>query len=208
VSWRGDGSARGDRGQTPPDIEFRAPGLRVEGGGGYYAGPSGPGAVAAPPPVQPSYALPPWFYVKPPRARDFTAFGELTGLTAAAGETVVTGATFQVPAGNIPVVRSVTFDVNLLTPTSNLFFSMKQNGSPVEGWSNIRLFPRTATTISIAYGPDETFPLLPEGCRIDVTAIVLAPDAGPYQLGANFHGWYVDVNVYDALQLAYARAGM
>lgn len=182
---------------TPLDVRYRAYG-RGEYRGRPWApagdgGGGGPGAGFAPPPPAPALQVPPWFLVKPPEAADFTACGRVAGLTSAAGQTVLTGSTVQIPANNVPVIRSLTLEVNNLLSTSDIDWRLRVNGNPVEGWAPLTVFPRSAATITVAYGPEETFIILPEGALIDVTAQV--HDAGTYDVGAHLHGWFVGADV-------------
>lgn len=198
-------TARGERG-TPLDVANRGRGLRLGGARPMPGGPPGPGGNGGGPISAPvSFSLTPWTVDKPPTAPDFTGFGTQIGVNAASGQVAVAGPV-QIPVANIPIIRSVSFEINNLTPTADVRFTLRANQNPVEGWAPILIFPRNAATITVAYGPDETYVVLPDGAVIDVVAQVF--DAGTYDLGSNFHGWFVDVNVAESLKDAYARAGM
>lgn len=153
-----------------------------------YAGP-GPGGTdeVEPAPPPPTLSLPPWTQVRPPEASDFTAFGRLAGLALGAS-TPIPGSEFTVPANNVGVIRSLTFDVNNLTPSDELVFRLRFDRNPVEGWE-IEIFPRNAATITVSFGPDETYPVTPAGAIVDVTGQITA--GGPLDVGASFHGWFV-----------------
>lgn len=185
--------------KAPPDVTNRAQGIRVAGGGSRIPLPPGTSAPAGGGPFVPSkVVIPPWHDVRPPGARDFQGFGAVNVVGPAV---LVTGASFQVPVGRVPVIRSLTFDVNNLAPTDTLAFRLLQDGSAVEGFAPISVFPRNASTISLAYGPDETYLILNEGALITITAELAA--GGPLDVGASFHGWHVDTNAAEALTALY-----
>lgn len=147
--------------------------------------PAGPAqVVVAPPSIQ-----------RPPQAQDFNLFGTLVGATTATTTwpTVVTGTAFTVPSGNVGVIRSLTVDVNTLLASSNIVWTLRFNGGPVEGWDALTLFPSNLARASLTWGPEETFIPVPEGAQVDVVVQVL--DGATYTLGSSYHGWYYPVDL-------------
>lgn len=145
-------------------------------GGGPYAG---GGALTLPP-----------YYVRPPVASDMNRNASGTGFTALNTPAVLPGSVFQLPPDNIGIIRSVVLSVNTLLVTSSLFWRIRFNAVPVSGWDALTVFPRAAGSVSEAYGPEETFIFVPVGGTIDI--LIDVTDAGTYQAGASYHGWYYD----------------
>lgn len=140
----------------------------------------GPGAadvVVFPPTVQ-----------RPPEAGDFNRFGVFTGAQAANTPAVVPGTPFQVPAGNVAVIRSLSLDVNNLLASSNIVWTLRFNQTPVQGWDALSQFPRNVAAAVLTWTPEETYIPVPEGVLIDVLVEVL--DGATYTLGASYHGWF------------------
>lgn len=159
------------------------------GGGGGFGGLAGV-SLASP------------FDVKPPGGHDFQVWG-----TVSAGPGVApvpfTGApaTFIIPQAQVGVIRSVVFLANGLLTTSMASFSILFNGGGVEGWVNVPILPRLASSVSSSYGPEETFIVVPEATTISLIATVL--DGVAYQVSALLHGWFFDKQLADAFDSAY-----
>ena len=146
-----------------------------------------PGAATAPgaPPAE----IPPYL-IRPPSANDITVNASAPGFNAANTPAVIPGSVFQLPADNVGILRSVVLSINTLLATSAVLWRFRFDGTPVQGWSQLTIFPRAVATISVAYGPDETFIFVPTAALIDVEFIVA--DANTYQAGVTYHGWYYD----------------
>ena len=168
--------------------------------GHYVERPTVTGAQRRSPAVSPSGAaipreeqsqgelmrLPPSF-VPPSGSQDFQATGRST-VAGPATTAVLALSTFTIPRGSVGYIRSLGFDVNAVSVTTDISFSLLFNGAPVPGWFNIRLFPRAASSASLAYTPDETFIWVPDGQTISISVTVT--DAASYLIGAVYHGWY------------------
>ena len=92
------------------------------------------------------------------------------------------------PQNSIGYIRSIQFDINDVVATTLVTFSLLFNEAPVPGWNNIRVFPRVASSVSISYGPEETFIRVPDGQTIALRVTVT--DANTYVVGALYHGWH------------------
>ncbi len=140
----------------------------------------------APTPGAPNLAVFPWAIEPPPDALDFNA--DATVAPGAGPVTVVpAGLLVVLQRGYVGVVKDVSFVVNNMLATTNVRFSLRVNGSPVQGWDSVTVLPRIAA--SVANGWDRRVIRIPDGARID-WAITVA-DAGVYQIGVQYHGWSV-----------------
>lgn len=190
--------------RVPSDIPGRLRGERVSPS--YGAGPPGaPGAPGRPqaPPLGRTMAVPVPWATKPAGAREINidAFGG--GFNAAASPALIPGSVFQLPADNVGVLRSITLNVNAMLTTSLLEWRFLFDGNPVEGWSNVSMFPRNAGYAGSAYGPDETFIDIPAGAIISVQIIVDPADANTYQAGVTYHGWSYPKRLADRFATLY-----
>jgi hypothetical protein len=178
--------------KVPSDIPGRASGRNTATGGRATPGgmfPS-PGA-GAPRPAGPTGSLSvpvPWS-IRPPSAREINVDASGTGYTNANTPATIAGSAFTIPPDNVGILRSVVLSVNTMLTTSALTWTLRFNGVPVDGWSQLTIFPRNAGSVSIAFGPTETFIPVPEGTTIDVQIGVGAADANTYQAGVTYHGW-------------------
>lgn len=135
--------------------------------------------------------FPPSFF-PPSGAKYFTPTGNqvVTGPNVTA-----TMATFRVPQNSIGVVRSIVLSANDFLASADVVFALKFDGGPVEGWSNIQLFPRNAASVSLSFEAASTAIDVPDGSLI--TLDVTVRDAGSYRIGALIHGWYYGKDVRD-----------
>lgn len=191
--------------KVPTDIPGRLSGEGQASGsstaGGFPGAPPGGGAPGRPPAPSRQITVPvPWL-VRPPNAREINIGASGVGFTAANTPAVIVGSQFTTPPDNAGVLRSVVFSVNTLLVTSAITFSITFNGSPVEGWVNVPIFPRAAGSFSEAYGPDETFIFIPEQTGIEVSINVT--DAGTYQAGCSYHGWSYPKRLADQFSTLY-----
>lgn len=173
--------------KTPLDMPGKGAGKK--GRGGFV--PSGPwagGASSAPEPApsQDISIAPPW-EVRPAMAREINVDASGTGFVS--GTTLIPGSPFTVPAQNLGIIRSVVLSLNNMLTTSAISWTLRSNGSAIEGWNQITIFPRNAGSVSVAYGPDETYIYLEEGVTVDAQVTVGAADPNAYQAGVTLHGW-------------------
>lgn len=164
----------------PQDIRSRPRARRPAGSSAIHGAGGGGGG--------PSFTLQAPTTERPPGARDFNTFGTLAGLTAASGLTVFPTAAFQIPAGNVGVVRSFLLLVNGLLVSSDVRFDLLYDTSPVDGWNRLTINPRAAASVEISWTPEETYIPVPEQATVGWRAQVL--DAGTYQVSVAMHGWY------------------
>lgn len=176
--------------KVPSDIPGRLSGRHQATGGGAAGTFPGIAPGAGRPMAQPSSLdVPvPWL-VRPFGAREINVNASGTGFTNLNTPAVIAGSVFVVPPDNVGVLRSLVLSVNNLLTTSALSWTLRFNGAPVEGWNGLTIFPRAAGSVSDAYGPDETFIMIPEQTTIDVQVIVGAADPATYQAGVTYHGW-------------------
>lgn len=162
-----------------PDIASRFQGARVGGAGGGGAG--GGGYSVAPPYVE-----------RPTTAKDFFMSGTQTGRVIANTPSEFPGS-FTVPSNNVGVIRSVSILANSLLITSEILWTLRFNGTAVEGWNLLTITPRAAGSIEVSFTPQETFIPVPEGSRISWDVRVV--DAGTYQVSVTTHGWFYPTSV-------------
>ena len=164
-------------------VAGRGSGVRAPGGIGVLPTGIAPGPVKPPLTAVANIPAPeiyPW-----PGAQDFAAEGFQTGINLASGE--VTLATLVVPTQNVAVVRDLTVIVNTMLATTDARFRFRINDGVVQGY-DYRPFPRPAASLEASFPPESTLIRIPEGATITYTAVIL--DAGTYDIGAYFHGWF------------------
>lgn len=118
-------------------------------------------------------------------ATDFQLNGNAAGLVPGP-ETIL--ATFNVPAGDRAVIRSLVVGVNDYTAVGSIRFRILVAGAAVAGWDNIIIPPQAAAFASFSYGPEETRILVAPGKQIRLVVEVLA--GGPFGASAVAHGWH------------------
>lgn len=150
------------------------------GAGGAAAGSPFPAPGGAPA----AWAFPPEYF-PPEGATDFLLQGTAAGLVVGA-PTVL--ATFQVPAGDRAVVRSVVLGVNDYTAIGNVRFALLANGNALPCWGDMRMPPQAAAFCALSFGPDETCIRVTAGSQLQLTVEVLA--GGPFGASASAHGWH------------------
>jgi len=181
--------------QAPPDIATKnqppTGGRGFSGGGGGGFGGSGPGGGLPSAPIQKTYTVPPWFEVRPPSAREIGPLrGFQAGYTALNTPAVLPGTlTFTLPPARTGVIKSFGIQATNLLLTSLVFWTIMIDNSPVEGFTDVSLYPAALPLSMLGWGPDETNLIVPEASTITVGVNVL--DGGAYQLGAELHGWHV-----------------
>lgn len=107
--------------------------------------------------------------------------------------TVVIAAAFRIPTNSVGIVRELTWDANDTLASSLIFFTLRFNQGPVQGYARYQMFPSAAARQSVGFGAVSTFIDMPAGASIDVIANV--QDAGTYLLGANVRGWYFSQDI-------------
>lgn len=140
-----------------------------------------------------SVAVFPPQYMRPPQAVDFNQSSVNSGVAGPTTTVTPAGLEFQLPDATVAVIKSLSLNVNNMTPTAEILFSILFNGSPVPGWNNLRPFPRNAASVSVAWGPEELALPVPEGTEISMSIQVV--DAGTYDVGADYHGWFYSVDI-------------
>lgn len=183
---------------VPLDVANR---LRPGARRGYSAGGYSiriPGQATGPA-IEFSVGLP--VQVKPPSGVDFNMDGTQAGITSASG--IVTLDTFQVPPGNVGVVRSFSLLANGLLTTSDIRWALLFDGVPVPGWNSLTINPRSGGSVEVSYTPDETYIRTPEGSLLAWTVQVL--DGGTYQVSVSAHGWFYPAQLATLESAAYPR---
>jgi len=150
---------------------------------------SAPGRTAPPPPVEelrPVAAIPPFYSVKPPSGVDFYFNVGPVVLAAGVGSSVVIAPAtpLVVQALYEGIIAFVTIFLDAPNTTTDVTFTLRFNGGPVQGADALRSFPRTANNLSI------TFPfniVAPGSSTIDVLAT--NNSAFAWNVGAEVGGW-------------------
>jgi hypothetical protein len=137
------------------------------------------------------FRFPPSF-APPPGAQDFQRTGRST-VAGPSTTTILGNTTFTIPRGSVGYIRSLTWDANALSVTSDISFTVLFNQAPVPGWQDLRLFPRAASSASLAYSPDETYIWVPDGQTISLQVTVT--DGASYLIGGQYHGWYFSKSI-------------
>lgn len=145
-----------------------------------------------------SIPSPRWFPV--PEAQDFFGFATLAVVTGP-GTTAVLSlprGVINVASQNVAVVRSLTYVINSMLPTTDVFFTLRFNEAPVQGFDRLQAGPRSAASVGFSFTPEEVMIDVPEGSKIDQTVTVVDP--GTYQVSASFKGWWYPKDVWDRWQ--------
>lgn len=191
---------------VPTDIVRRArgagsPGMMSTGGaplpfpGAGRPSPSaGPGQLFAPVPWQ----------VRPPGSREIQIDANGAGYNNVTTPAVIAGSAFPVPQENVGIIRSVTLNLNGVLATTAIQWAFRLDGVPVEGWNALTIFPRAAASVSITWGPGETYIPIGTGQTIDVLVTVLPADGATYAAGITYHGWTYPKRLADAFSGLYA----
>lgn len=91
---------------------------------------------------------------------------------------------YVLPQGYRGNVAGVTIFVDAPTTSLDVNFTLRFNGAPVPGFTNLRSFPRAATNLSIDFsGPI----VVPVGTIIDM--IITNNNASTWTVGASITGW-------------------
>lgn len=130
--------------------------------------------------------FPPSIY-PPKEGRGIFVEGNQAALTAA--NTPVVLARFQVPPNDVGFIREVSLVINNMLITTNIIFTLRQDGGGISGYTNMRVSPRAAASVSATLPAENTVIFINDGALIELVATVV--DAGTYQLGATFRGWHL-----------------
>jgi hypothetical protein len=140
------------------------------------------------------FVPPPWMFPPGDAGRYIFQEDDRTLAAGPVAETIMTGTTFRVPQQNVAVLRELNFNVNNLLTTSDITFRLKFNGSVVEGYT-IKVFPRAASSVSVAFPAESTVIHVPEG--VEITMTVQVGDAGAYQVGSSIRGWFYSKDIWN-----------
>lgn len=181
--------------QAPPDMETKnlppRGGVGSGGGGGGWSG-TGPGvggAASPSEPIQRIHTVPPWFDVRPPSAREIGPLRALQAGFTAANTPAVLPFAFTLPSARTGAIKSFGIQASNLLLTSQIFWTIFFNEIPVQGFTDVSLYPAAAVVSGLNWEPSEVNLIVPEASVITVGVNVL--DGGTYQLGAELHGWHV-----------------
>lgn len=118
-----------------------------------------------------------------PTSQQVNTFGQATSTVAETG-IEITGAQLVLPSGIIARIASVSFYVTNLLDTSILSFTVTINNAPVQGFSNVGIFPGVASRVSVGF---DCYILTPSGATVEV--FYTNGDGGSYIVGAALSGW-------------------
>jgi hypothetical protein len=128
---------------------------------------------------------PPWVY-KLPMSQDFNQNNFATVLAAVAG-TVVTPVTFQLPPTFVGYIQIVGIYVLSPTATTDITFTLRMNGAPVQGWDNLATPPGVANFFVQNFADVQQ--RIVNGGKVTMTVTNNAA-TGPWTVGAKVAGWY------------------
>ena len=137
---------------------------------------------------------PPWMYPPGDAARYIFREEDTTLAAGPVVQTELAGSVFQIPAQNVAVIRELNFSVNNMLITSDITFRVTFNQAPVEGYT-FKLFPRAAASVSVAFPAESTVLHVPEAVRVAIT--VQVGDAGAYQVGCSWRGWFHSKDIHN-----------
>lgn len=118
-----------------------------------------------------------------PEAQLFNVQGNVDS-PGAETDVLIPNVTVQLPAGSIGVIRGLSIYVNDMLQTTDVQFTLRFDGNPVNGFSRLSMFPRLAPSVSNGF---DTLIRVPMGVAITVTYTNV--DGGVYKVGASFSGW-------------------
>ncbi len=171
-------------GRAPEDVRS---GIRPGRGRGGGAGAPARSAIGRAGRAADVVVFPPTVQ-RPPSAKDFNPLDFVSGLDAGGSPVRPAGLQVEIPSANVAVIRSLTLNINDMVPTTDVVWRLLFDGSPVQGWSPVTIFPRNAASVAVSWTPEETFIPVPEGADIAVELEVR--DTGSYDVGASYHGWW------------------
>ena len=180
--------------EAPPDAQSKhhpPRGGTTSGGGGGWGG-QGPGvggAASPDAPIQRIHTVPPWFDVRPPSAREIGPLRALQAGFTAANTPALLPFAFTLPSARTGTIKSFGIQASNLLLTSQIFWTIFFDNTPVQGFSDVSLYPAAALVSGLSWEPSEVNLIVPEASTITRGGNVL--DGGTYQLGAELHGWHV-----------------
>lgn len=140
----------------------------------------------------------PWD-VPPPDATPYMKYGTNTG-AAGTVPTLLAGP-FTVPIGHTGWVRALALQCLAVTPTTELYFQLQVNGSPVPGWGQVNVLPGSLTVWSESFASTDILIQVPGGQTVGLYVVV--SDGGTYQVSGQFSGWHVGYNAANLVSAAY-----
>lgn len=128
--------------------------------------------------------VPPVSVEMPPGATPFAPGGERS--LSSSAYTTITGASFDVPAGSVGFVKGVTLQVQNVTPTSAIYWTLRVNHNPAPGLSGVYILPANIPVWNQGW---TVTVVVPSGRNVDVQFSV--QDGATYTVAAQLFGWYV-----------------
>lgn len=114
-----------------------------------------------------------------------TLFAPQVSKATAVVETTDIGLSVALPAGSVGIITGFGFQITNMLTTTNVKWSILFNGSPVPGYNNLTIFPRSAPFV----GNFLDLPVrIPAGVTVTVQYANL--DGGTYVVGATVSGWF------------------
>lgn len=145
----------------------------------YGRGPATPNKGPGLPQEVPIY-LPENFPI--PSAVEFNPLAKKT--TAVAESGIDIGLILTIPERSLGILRGVSLYITNMLDTTNVTWSVLQNGAVIPGYSNLSIFPRVAPFVSNGF---DAFFRLGQG---PVTVVYNNIDGGTYTVGAALSGWF------------------
>lgn len=118
-----------------------------------------------------------------PAAQEFNPV--VSKATSAVETSVDTGLSVQVPPNNVAIIRGFTIFITNMVATTNVSYTLRVNGTPQPGFSNVSIFPRAAPYVGNGF---DAMIRVPQGGL--VTATYSNGDGGTYTIGVAVSGWW------------------
>lgn len=173
------------QGPLPADIKHRGRVLGSSTGGGFQSGDPFDSDADAQYPVTTRTAQVYLPEVKPiPGAIQFRQSARFN--SPGAGQVEPAGLRLKVPAQMIGVINVFGYGLLLMTPATDVFWTLLFDGNPVPGYEDVNFFPGLVPRIT---GTESDLVVrIPEGAEISVRFTNV--DGAAYDAGANYSGWY------------------
>jgi hypothetical protein len=142
-------------------------------------------------------AIPPWDVSPIPTATPFY-LSQLPNLIlanvagAVVGSTIPGGGAIQMPPKNVAVLAGVILYCNNPDLTTQIRYTIRQNGSPVPGLASVGFPPQVNAFLNWAI--DGPFDALTPGAFIDFIVTNITPGTGPWTVNVAISGWFCSID--------------
>lgn len=126
----------------------------------------------------------PDYYSPPADATSFTRT-DWWDSPAAVGTNSPAGLQFQLPEGQVGIIRNFALYVNDMVAADLIDWTLRINEAGVPNWNAVKMFPTLASFRTVS---DDPFVFVPESGKIDV--LINNASGLAKRIGANYYGWY------------------